>query len=403
MRDVVIAGYLRTAQSRARPKDPSRDVFHKLRADELLARLIPPLLERTGVSGEAVDDFLVGSAMGVSEQWTYGGRTPVFLANLPASVPAKFLDQQCGSGMAALQTGYLEIAGGYADVVLAAGMEHMTRVPMGTTLFDQGVISLNEALYNKARYGHWEMTTSLNMGLTAEKLFERTDLTRRDLDEWGVRSHRLAAEAREAGFFDGEILPVGGRDDQEEPVTVTQDAAVRPSASLADMSKLRPAFKPEGVITAGNASPLNAGAAAMVLMSADAARERGIAPLARIRAIGFAGVDPTVMGEGPVPAVRRALSAAGLDPSEIDYWEINEAFAVVALYAIGALGLDPDRVNVMGGGIAIGHALGATGVRLTGTLARILADKGGRLGCATACVGGGQGVATVIERTQDGT
>jgi acetyl-CoA C-acetyltransferase len=164
------------------------------------------------------------------------------------------------------------------------------------------------------------------------------------------------------------------------------------------MERLKPVFREDGVITAGNASPLNAGAAAMVLMSAERAKARGLSPLARIKSIGFAGVDPTIMGAGPVPAVKRALKSAGLDASEIDYWEINEAFAVVALYAIGQLGIDPERVNIMGGGIAIGHALGATGVRITGTLARILETKGARLGCATACIGGGQGIATIIER-----
>jgi len=398
MREVVIAGYLRTAQSRARPKEPERDPFSQLRADDLLAELIPPLLEQSKAGPDEIDDFLVGSALGVTEQWTYGGRTPVFLANLSEKTAAKFLDQQCGSGMAAVHTGFLEIAGGYADVAIAGGMEHMTRVPMGPPLFKQGVLSVNERLSTEDRFGHWDMATALNMGLTAEKLFSRTNLTRPDLDNWGVRSHQKAADAYASGFFKEEILPIDAPQADGSTKTVDRDGAVREGATLADMERLKPVFKEDGVITAGNASPLNAGAAAMVLMSAEGARERGLTPLARIRSIGFAGVDPTVMGEGPVPAVKRALKSAGLDAADIDYWEINEAFAVVALYAVQQLGIDPERVNVMGGGIAIGHALGATGVRITGTLARILETKGARLGCATACIGGGQGIATIIEK-----
>ncbi len=402
MKDVVIAGYLRTAQSRSRPGDPDRDLFGQLRGDDLLAGLIAPLLERAGVVGEDVDDFIVGSALGVTEGWTYGGRTPVFLANLPETVPAKFLDQQCGSGMAAIHTGYLEIAGGMADVVIAAGMEHMTRVPMGPPLFKSGVLSVNERLYTEDQYAHWDMPTALNMGLTAEKLFEKTSLTRADLDQWGARSHQRAAAAYDAGFFKDEILPISAPQADGSVRIVDRDAAVRADATAEKMAGLRPVFKPDGVITAGNASPLNAGAAATVLMSAETARQREITPLGTIRSAGIAGVDPTVMGEGPVPAVRRALAPLGLTPADIDCWEINEAFAVVALYAIEALGIDPERVNVMGGGIAIGHALGATGVRLTGTLARILAQRSqrdGRFGCAAACIGGGQGIATIIEAT----
>lgn len=398
MRDVVIAGYLRTAQSRARPKEPERDPFSQLRADDLLAELIPPLLERSKIGPDDIDDFLVGSALGVTEQWTYGGRTPVFLANLSEKTAAKFLDQQCGSGMAAVHTGFLEIAGGYADVAIAGGMEHMTRVPMGPPLFKQGVLSVNERLSTEDQFGHWDMATALNMGLTAEKLFSQTALTRSDLDNWGVGSHQKAADAYASGFFKDEILPINAPQADGSTKTVDRDGAVREGASLADMERLKPVFREDGVITAGNASPLNAGAAAMVLMSAERAKARGLSPLARIKSIGFAGVDPTIMGAGPVPAVKRALKSAGLDASEIDYWEINEAFAVVALYAIGQLGIDPERVNIMGGGIAIGHALGATGVRITGTLARILETKGARLGCATACIGGGQGIATIIEK-----
>lgn len=396
MREVVIAGYLRTAQSRSRPKDPARDWFHKLRGDELLAILLPELIKRTGVDPKEIDDFLVGSAMGVNEQWTYGGRVPIFLANLPETIPAKFVDQQCGSAMAGVHVGFMEIATGNADVVMVGGIEHMTRVPMGGG--PPGAIAPNMRLFSDEDYKHWDMMTTMNMGLTAEKLFSQTDFVKEDMDRWGARAHQLAAKAQEEGFFDGEILPIEAEQADGSTMTVKLDQAVRKDATVEGMADLKPAFKEDGVITAGNSSPLNAGATSMMLLSKETAEKKGIKPLATIRSIGFAGVDPTIMGIGPVPASRKALEKAGLQVKDIDYWEINEAFCIVALNCIKELGIDPDRVNVMGGGTAIGHPLGATGIRLVGTLARILDLRGARYGCATACCGGGQGVATVIEK-----
>ena len=275
----------------------------------------------------------------------------------------------------------------------------MTRVPMGGTLIEKGAIAPNMGLFTDEAYAHWEMGVAMNMGLTAEKLFAQTEFTREDMDKWGVRSHESAVRAREEGFFDGEILPIEAEQADGSTMIVAGDQAVRSDATLGGMAELKPAFKPEdGVITPGNSSPLNAGATSMLLMSKETARKKGIRPLATIRSIGFAGVDPSIMGEGPVPASKKALERADLTAEEIDYWEINEAFCIVALNCIRKLGLNPDRVNVMGGGTAIGHPLGATGIRLVGTLGRILGVKGARLGLANACCGGGQGVATVIER-----
>jgi len=398
MREVVIAGYLRTAQSRSRPNDPARDWFCKMRSDELLAKILPEVIKKSGVEPEEIDDFLVGCATGVSEQWAYGGRNPIFLANLADTIAAKFVDQQCGSAMAGIHIGFMEIAQDFADVVLVGGMEHMTRVPMGDTLIDRGAIVPNMALYTDPKYQHWDMMTAINMGLTAEKLFARTDYTKEDMDKWGLRSHQLAAKAQEAGFFEGEIFPIEAEQADGSTLLVDKDQAIRGDSTLEGIASLRPAFKKDGVITAGISSPLNAGATSMVLMSKETAKKKGIKPMATIRSIGFAGVDPTIMGHGPVPATQKALDKAGLKALDIDYWEINEAFCIVALNCIKELGLDPDRVNVMGGATAIGHPLGATGIRLTGTLARILEEKGGRYGCSNACVGGGQGVATIIEK-----
>jgi acetyl-CoA C-acetyltransferase len=400
MKEVVIAGYLRTAQSRSRPNDPARDWFCRMRADELLAKLLPELIKKVGIEAKEIDDFLVGCATAVTEQWAYGGRYPIFLANLPETIPAKFVDQQCGSAMAGIHIGFMEIAQEFADVVLVGGMEHMTRVPMGGQLVDRGHIVPNMTLFTDSDYQHWDMMTAMNMGLTAEKLISQTDFTREDIDRWGARSHQRAAKARGEGFFDDEILPVDAEQADGKTLTVDQDQAVREDVTVEGMAGLKPAFKPDGVITAGNSSPLNAGATSMLLMSKETAKKKGIKPLATIRSIGFAGVDPTIMGHGPVPASQKALDKAGLKAADIDFWEINEAFCIVALNCIQQLGLDPQTVNVMGGGTAIGHPLGATGIRLTGTLARILNVRGGRYGCANACVGGGQGVATIIEREE---
>ena len=398
MNNVVIADYLRTAQSRSRPSAPERDWFHQLRADELLARLIPAILSRCDITSAEIDDCIVGSALGVSEQWTFGGRTPVFLAGMDARVPAKFIDQQCGSGMAAVQTGFMEIATGFADMVLACGMEHMTRVPMGPTLFESGAMSVNPDLYSAEKYSNWDMPTTMNMGLTAEKLADIVGITRQEMDLWAVRSHQRAATAAEAGFFAGEILPISAPHADGSSTIIDSDQAIRPGTDLAGTAGLKPVFRADGKVTAGNASPLSAGAAAMLLTTREKSLSLGIKPLATIRSIGFAGVDPTLMGKGPVPATRKALKNAGLYPEDIDVWEINEAFSVVVLNCMREFNIEPDRVNIHGGGIALGHPLGATGIRLTGTLARIMAEKEYRYGCATACIGGGQGISIILER-----
>jgi acetyl-CoA C-acetyltransferase len=392
MRDVVIASYVRSAQSRCRPNDPARDWLFKMRADDLLAGLLPEATRQAGLEPADVDDFIVGVAQAVSETFTIGGRSPLLLANMDKRTSSKHIDEQCGSTMAALQMGFMEIAQGYADVVLCGGMEHMGRVPMG----GGGAVDLNLRLFTDPELRHWDFFTAMNMGLTAEKVAEM-GFSREEMDAWGARSHQLAYKAQQEGFFDDEIMPAEVPQMDGSIMTVDADQSVRADATAEGMAELRPAFKKDGTIHSGNASPLNAGANALVLTTREIAAEKGIQPLATIRSIGFAGVEPNVMGIGPVPSSQRALDAAGLSASDIDFWEINEAFAVVALYAIRELGIDPDRVNVKGGAIALGHPLGASGGRLVGTLARILKQEGGRYGCATMCCGGGQGVAMIIE------
>ena len=395
MNEAVIVSYARTAQSRSRPKDPSRDWFGQVRADTMAAEIANEVVKRAGVDANEIDNCITGSAMGVSEQWSYGGRQPVFLANLPETIAARFVDQQCGSAMAAVQIAAMEIMTGYSDIVVCLGMEHMTRVPMGG---GGDAIVPNFDLMSEEKYKHWDMMTTMNMGLTAEKLAEQAGISREEMEKWAKRSHDLASQGQKDGFFDGEILPYDAPQADGSTMTVNKDQAVREGTTLEGLAGLNPAFKPDGIITAGVSSPLNAAATGMMLMSKATAEKKGIKPMAKIVSMGWAGVDPTIMGAGPVPASRKALDKAGLKASDIDFWEINEAFCVVALNCIKELGLDPETVNVMGGGTAIGHPLGATGIRLIGTLARILEAKGGRYGCANACVGGGQGIATIIER-----
>ncbi|MEM4279349.1 MAG: acetyl-CoA C-acetyltransferase [Archaeoglobaceae archaeon] len=398
MREVYLVGFLRTPFSRSRPKEPQRDVFHQIRGDELMALVLDKLPEKVGIKKSDVNRVLVGCAFPVWENWAYGGKSPVLLAKYPVEVSTTLMDMQCASSIITAMYAYLEIANGVADVVIAGGYEHMTRVPMGA---DNPYVARNEKFLSE-EYKEYDMRIGFVMGLTAEKLFEEAKekfgMTKRDMDEWGVRSHKLAAKALEEGYFKREILPVEAPQADGRKIVVDRDQSIRPDTTLEAVEKLPPAFKPGGVITAGNSSPLNAGASAIMLMSKEKAKELGVEPIAKFRSFGYAGVPPNVMGKGPVPASKMALQKAGLKVSNIDYWEINEAFAIVPLYAIKELGIEAERVNVKGGAIAIGHPLAASGARLIGTLSRILQEKGGDYGLATACVGGGQGAACIIER-----
>lgn len=399
--EVVLVDYLRTPMSRSRPRRPEGDVFHEYRADELLAQVIRAVVDRAAFDPADIDDLITGCAFPIRENWLYGGRNPVFLAGLPATVPAMAIDRQCASSMSCVHAGVMEIMTGNAEIVLACGMEHMTRVPMQIT--GNECISLPGQLTADPAYAGYELETGFSMIQTAQKLWEENHetISREAMDQFSLDSHAKAVAARDAGFFDGEILPVEGAGPDGTPKTIRYDQAIREGSTLEKMKQLPVVSRGitrEPQVTPGNASPLNAGAGCCVLMAEATANELGATPLARFKAISWAAVNPSVMGKGPVPASHKALDRAGMQPGDVDYWEINEAFAIVPLYAIQELGLDPARVNVMGGAIALGHALGLTGLRLVGTLARILHEKHVDVGLATPCVGGGQGTATVLER-----
>ncbi len=400
MEEAVIVDYLRSPFARSRPSEPERDVFNSLRMDDVAATLIKELIRRTGIKPEEINDVLSGTAMPMGEQWVYGGRMITFLAGLPFNVPAQQIDRQCASSMSTIHQGAMEIMLGYSDLVISCGIEHMTHNPMLGPGVDLSKIMIkpNPRLFTEPECKKYDIMTSIQMGLTAEKLVEQTGFSREDMDKWALRSHHKAAKALEEGFLREEIMPVEVTLPDGTKQVIDHDVSIRPDTSLEALAGLKPPFKPDGQITAGNSAPLNAAATAIVLMSKEKAREYRLKPLAKIVSMGWAGVDPTLMGLGPIPASRMALKHAGLEVKDIDFWEINEAFAIVTINTIKELGVDPAKVNLKGGAIAIGHPLGATGTRLVGTLARILNWENGRLGLATACVGGGQGVATIIER-----
>ncbi len=393
LRDVYVAGYLRVPFSRSRPTQPERDVYNSIRMDQALSLLIRKLLEETTFTPEEVGDVITGCAFQTGENWLYGGRHPVLLAGLPVSVPAMAMDRACASSMNAAAEGAMEIMTGNSDVVLAGGMEHLTHVPMG----NNPALAPNTRLLTRPEYMRYQMNVGYSMGLTAEKLAEEAGMSREDMDRYSVESHMKAAKALDEGWFKPELLEMKVEVSGEEKV-IDADQSIRRDTTLEQLSKLPPSFKSGGLITPGNSSPLNAGASMVVLASKGKVEEHGLKPLARIVSMGWAGVDPSVMGKGPVPASQRALARAGLKADQVDLWEINEAFAVVVMYAIRELGLDPTRVNPHGGAIAIGHPLGASGARLIGTLARQLNETGRRYGVATLCVGGGQGFSILMER-----
>ncbi|MHB8395617.1 MAG: acetyl-CoA C-acetyltransferase [Thermoplasmataceae archaeon] len=391
--DVFVVHYRRSPFSRSRPKEPEKDVFNNIRMDEVLARLINDAVDSTGIKPEEVGDVITGCAIQADENWTYGGRHPVLLSKLPVSVPGMGMDRACSSSLNAITVGAMEIQTGNADIILAGGMEHMTHVPLS----DNPHVKPNMKLLVRPEYLKYEMNVGYSMGLTAEKLADMKGIQREDMDRFSVRSHELASKSQEAGFFKGEILPITVEHDGKE-VTIDRDQSIRGDSNMQKMATLPPAFRQGGKITAGNSSPLNAGASLVMLMSGKKVQEYGLTPMAKLVSFGWAGVHPSIMGEGVVPASRKALEKAGITAGDIDLFEINEAFAVVALNAMKELGIPEEKVNVNGGAIAIGHPLGASGARLAGTLCRTLKERGKDRGLASLCVGGGQGYTTIFER-----
>jgi acetyl-CoA acyltransferase len=373
---VVIAGYARSPFHFAKKGE-----LTKVRPDEMAAQVVRGLLDKTGVDPADIEDLIVGCAFPEGEQGLNVARLIGFLADLPMSVAGTTINRFCGSSMQAIHmaAGAIQMDAGQAFI--CAGVESMTRVPQGgfNPLLHPGLADRFPQAY-------------ISMGETAENLAEKYEISRARQDELALTSHQRAAAARAAGKFVDEIVPVrlGNH-------TIDTDGCIRPDTDSAALAGLKPAFKVDGSVTAGTSSPLTDGAAAVLVTTEDYAKTHGLAPLARLRSIAVAGCAPEIMGIGPVEATKKALARAGVELADIDVIELNEAFAAQALAVVEELDIDLDKTNIDGGAIALGHPLGATGARITGKAAEIMQRDGKGLALATQCIGGGQGIATVLE------
>ncbi len=384
MRRAVIIDAVRTPVARA---SYDKGSFRDVRADDLSAHAIKALVERTRIDPRLIDDVRWGCVQQQGEQGFDVGRIAAMIAGLPIEVGGVTINRNCASSLQAINDCAMSIAAECEDVQIAGGVEHMDHVPMSKDY------NPNPALFRK----HSEAI--MHMGITAEYIARKYRIPRKAQDEFAYRSHKLAAEATDSGLFADEIVPTWGRDDSGRKVRITSDQCIRRDTTVEALSMLPAAFDPVGgSVTAGNASPINVGSAALLIMSEDKARELGLEPIARIRSMAVAGVAPEEMGIGPVPAVHKALARAKLTLDDIACVELNEAFAVQVLAVMKLLKMDPERVNRRGGAIAIGHPLGASGARVVTTLLHRMKAEGASLGLATMCVGQGQGVATIFER-----
>ena len=384
MKSAVVIDCVRTPIGRSHKE---KGWFRDVRSDDLAVACLKALVERTGIDPAEIEDVILGNTQQTGEQGLNAARSIALMAGLPAATGGATINRLCGSSLQALNQASHAIAAGSEDAQIVGGLEHMQHLPM-----DHG-LDINPKLFERTSKG------ALMMGVTAEFLAQTQDISRQDQDTFALRSHQRAAAAHAAGEFKREIVPVYARDEEGRRFLATGDQCVRPDTTLEALAALEPAFMPKiGTVTAGNSSPLNDGAAALLVMSEEKAKSLGLKPLVRVRATAVAGVEPAVMGTGPVPAVQKVLKRAGLTLKDIDLIELNEAFAAQALACIRLLGLDEGKVNVRGGAIAIGHPLGASGARISTTLINNMVDKDARLGIATMCIGLGQGIAAVFER-----
>ncbi|KYG58920.1 acetyl-CoA C-acetyltransferase [Planococcus maritimus] len=390
--EIVIASAVRTAVG------SFQGALKDVPATDLGAIVIKEALSRAGVTGDQVSEVIMGNVLqaGLGQN---PARQASIQAGLPETVPAMTINKVCGSGLKSIHLAYQAIFAGDAEIVVAGGMENMSRAPYllegargGYRMGDQKVVD---------SMVHDGLTCAFNdyhMGVTAENLCDRYDISREDQDRFAARSQARASAAIESGRFNEEIVPVEIPQRKGDPVIFKTDEYVKASSTEEKLAKLRPAFKKDGSVTAGNASGINDGAAAVIVMTKEKAEQLGIEPLAVISANGNAGVDPAVMGIGPVQAVKNALKKAGMTLDEIDLIEANEAFAAQSIAVDRELKFDHDKLNVNGGAIAIGHPIGASGTRIFVTLLHEMKKRDAKTGLATLCIGGGQGVATIVKR-----
>ncbi len=392
MRDVVIVAAKRTAIG------TFGGGLSSLRADQLGTAVIKAILEETGVAGDQINEVVLGQVLAAG-----CGQNPArqssINAGIPASVPAMTINKVCGSGLKAVHMAVQAIRCGDAELMIAGGQESMSQaphvLPNSRTGQRMGNWSMIDTMITD---GLWDAFNDYHMGVTAENIVEKYGISREEQDEFAAASQQKAVAAREAGYFDDQIVPVSIPQRKGDPIVVNKDEGPRDGVTGEGLGKLRPAFKKDGTVTAGNASSLNDGAAAVMVCSAEKARELGLTPLATIKAHANAGVDPTIMGTGPIPASQRCLKLAGWSVEDLDLVEANEAFAAQAISVNRDLGWDTSKVNVNGGAIALGHPIGASGCRILVSLLHEMVRRDAHKGLATLCIGGGMGVALAVER-----
>jgi acetyl-CoA acyltransferase len=387
----VVVAACRTAIGRSHP---DRGLFRHVRGDELAAAVIAAAVHRSGVDPATVEDVVLGATQQRGELGGNAGRCAALLAGLPLAAAGTTVNRLCGSSLQALAQACHAIAAGAERVHVVAGVEHMHHLPMDSA------VDIHPRVLARSSRG------MLSMGLTAEHLAAAHGIPRRRQEEYALESHRRAARACDAGLFEDEIVPVTGHDESGGVVEAARDQAIRPDTSLEAMAALEPVFLPRlGTITAATSAPVSDGAAALVVMAEAEAARQELEPWARVVATAVVGVPPAAMGTGPIAATRKLLARVadrGIGLADIDLVELNEAFAAQAIHCIDELGLDPARVNVRGGSLAIGHPLGASGARIATTLLHGMRDASARLGLATMCIGLGQGIAVLFERCERG-
>jgi acetyl-CoA acyltransferase len=380
-REVVIVEAVRT------PVGKRNGVFRETHPVQLAAIVLDEVVKRAGIPKSVIDDIVMGCVTPIAEQGYNIGRLAALEAGFPVEVPAVQINRMCGSGQQAIHFASQEIKSGDMDITIAAGVESMTKVPI---LSDGNERTIPDSLKDKYQFVH--------QGISAELIAEKYGITRKQLDEYSYESHQRALKAQKEGYFNREIVPVKGIDQDGNTIMVKMDEGPRPDTSLEALAVLKPVFKPDGVITAGNASQMSDGAAAVLLMEAKKAEELGVKPRARIIHQVVVGSDPTYMLDGVIPATKKVLERAQLTIDDIDLIEINEAFAPVVLAWQKEIGADLRKVNVNGGAIALGHPLGATGVKLMTSLLHELERRNGKYGLLTICIGHGMATASIIER-----
>lgn len=398
MKEAVIVDAIRT------PLGRHGGILKDIRPDDLAAHVIAKLVQRTGINTEEVEDVYLGCSNQAGEDCRNIARISSLLAGLPYTIPGATINRLCGSGLEAINQAGRAIETAHGEMFIAGGVENMTRAPWvmgkGATPFPRGHVTVYDSTlgwrFPNSRLG--ELYPLISLGDTAENVAEKYQIGRKEQDSFALESHRRAVRANEKGIFKDEIVPVEVPQRKGQALVCDKDEGPRPDTSLEKLAALKPSFKKDGTVTAGSSSPLSDGAAALLLTTHEKAEALRLKPLVRIVASAVAGVHPSFMGMGPVPATLKALKRASLTTEQIDLVEINEAFASQSLACIKELGLDIKKVNVNGGAIALGHPLGCSGARLMTTLIHEMRRRGSRYGLATMCIGVGQGIATIVER-----